>query len=188
MQNKKAFIFSLDSFVAFTLCLVIIYSLIFFSSIPSGYYDVLTQTHLLTKDTLNALISTRCTFAECTDKSVNTLEHIVFRSAQKDVAVQNFIGSKIPLQFGYRFEILGSGVVYDSRTNPSDNHKKNSDKLSVSASTIVFGYSTRVSNIQNPNVYKTCNGGRENLCSDISSNLPSLPQFQIQAVKLTVYI
>ncbi|MEK6982375.1 MAG: hypothetical protein AABX38_05575 [Candidatus Micrarchaeota archaeon] len=188
MQSKKGFVFSLDSFVAFTLCLVIIYSLIFFSSIPSGYYDTLTQAHFLTKDTLNALISTKCSFTECTDKSVNVLEHIVFRSAQKDVAIQNFIGSKIPTQFGYRFEILGEAVVYDSRVNPSDNHKKNSDKLSVSASTIVFGYGTRINNIQNPNVYKTCNGGRENLCTDISSNLPNLPQFEIKTVKLTVYI
>jgi len=52
---SRAFVFSLDSFVAFSLILLSIQSMLVISSIPSGYSRSLLQAQYLAKDTLQTL-------------------------------------------------------------------------------------------------------------------------------------
>lgn len=54
-KNKAGFVFSLDAFVAFTLVIIAIQSLLVVSTTPSGYYNSLAQANYLAKDTLNSL-------------------------------------------------------------------------------------------------------------------------------------
>lgn len=52
---RRAFVFSLDAFVAFSLVLIAIQSMLVLSSMPRGYYPGLLQAELLAKDTLQSL-------------------------------------------------------------------------------------------------------------------------------------
>ncbi len=165
----RAFIFSLDAFVAFTLALVAIYSLIFFSSVPSSYYYLLTQGHYLTRDTLLSLSTTACAedYGVCVaDGSV--LDNIVSQdntAFQKNM-IQNTVGDMIPDQFGYRMEVstvnstgsLGAWeLLYDTALEPGETHANQSKKLSVSSQVITFGYSAKVYKMgHSPYNYLTC--------------------------------
>jgi hypothetical protein len=53
------FVFSLDAFVAFSLIIIAIQTIVIASSIPSGYYPALLQAQFLAKDTLNAISTTK---------------------------------------------------------------------------------------------------------------------------------
>jgi len=161
----RAFIFSLDAFVAFTLALVAIYSLIFFSSVPSSYYYLLTQGHYLTRDVLLSLSTTTCDYDyyNCkTDGSM--LDNIVAEDnpAFKENLIRGTIGQMIPNQFGYRVEISSDhgtswDMVYDTATGSAETHADQSKKLSVSSQVISFGYSGKVNKLENsPYDYLTC--------------------------------
>ena len=52
---KQGFAFSLDSFVAFSLMLIAVQSIVVISSTPSGYYSSLMQANLLSSGTLDVL-------------------------------------------------------------------------------------------------------------------------------------
>jgi hypothetical protein len=54
-EQKSGFVFSLDAFVAFSLILISIQSLLIISSTPRGYYRGLNQADYLAQDTLQAL-------------------------------------------------------------------------------------------------------------------------------------
>ncbi|MFN7991887.1 MAG: hypothetical protein U0R44_07070 [Candidatus Micrarchaeia archaeon] len=165
----RAFIFSLDAFVAFTLALVAIYSLIFFSSVPSAYYYLLTQGHYLSRDILLSLSTTMCSesYGVCKVPQGSVLDNIV---AQTDVGnrksmIQSTVGAMVPIQFGYVMEMSddeGAGwtVVYDTASEGSDPHAKSSKKLTVATQVITFGYSGKVRKLPySPYNYLTCNGG-----------------------------
>ncbi len=163
----RAFIFSLDAFVAFTLALVAIYSLIFFSSVPSSYYYLLTQGHYLTRDILLSMSTSECTddYGTCgLDGSV--LDAIVSQADpdhQKNL-IRNTVGEMVPNQFGYRLEVSEDegenwAVVYDTADHNDDKHAKLSKKLSVSSQVISFGYSGKVSKMPySPYNYLSCTG------------------------------
>lgn len=195
MAKSKGFVFSLDAFVAFTLALVAVYSLIFFSSVPSGYYATLLQAHTLAKDTLSSLSSTTCSFPECaSDKNVSVLEYVVFRKtgSERDVLVRRFAGDYIPEQFGYRLEIFKGDspeYSYDTKNNPLDAHNKQSNKLMVSSSTVVFQFASPDKTPIDPYSYNTCKGTviGENICA-IPSSTYILGNYEVKTVKLTVYI
>lgn len=165
----RAFIFSLDAFVAFTLALVAIYSLIFFSSVPSSYYYLLTQGHYLTRDTLLSLSTTACAsdYGVCGAPG-SVLDNIVGQeneAFQKNM-IQSTIGEMIPDQFGYRLEMStvgGTGdlgpweLLYDTALEPGETHADQSKKLSVSSQVITFGYSDDVKKLRfSPYTYLTC--------------------------------
>jgi hypothetical protein len=166
----RAFIFSLDAFVAFTLALVAIYSLIFFSSVPSSYYYLLTQGHYLTRDALLSMSTTSCAsdYGVCVaDGSV--LDNIVSQdnTAFRRNMITNTVGEMIPDQFGYRMEMstvnssggLGAWeLLYDTADpDPGDEHANQSKKLSVSSQVITFGYSAKVNKLGfSPYNYLTC--------------------------------
>lgn len=173
----RAFIFSLDAFVAFTLALFAVYTLIFFSSIPSSYEYVLTQAHYLSKDALFAASSSDCTmlsgpFYQCGDKAGSALDNMVFvdpmYASYQRTEIFNTIGQSIPKQFGYSFEVSSDGgnsfaAVYDTTDaglrDPTDNHATSKRKLSVSSQVVVFDYSGRLYKVKSsPYLYTSCMG------------------------------
>jgi hypothetical protein len=173
-DTMRAFIFSLDAFVAFTLALVAIYSLIFFSSVPSSYYYLLTQGHYLTRDTLLSLSTTTCTsdYGLCSSDG-SVLDNIVNQpdpDFQKNM-IQNTIGDMIPDQFGYRLEVstvnltghLGAWeTLYDTAFEPGETHAVQSKKLSVSSQVVTFSYSGKVNKMEHsPYNYLTCGYGSD---------------------------
>jgi hypothetical protein len=173
MASRKAFVFSLDSFVAFSIAIVIIYSLIYFSSIPYGYYGTLMQAHYLAKDTLVALSETQ----NFEQPEVSELGYVV--SQRKDeggappsssqFAAKQAIGPLIPEQFGYKVEIQQQGtdtwdLIYDTKDGGADeHHDKTYDKVQASSQIVAIGYHTfatgeEVGYAKNPYGYMTCKG------------------------------
>lgn len=163
----RAFIFSLDAFVSFTLALIAIYSLIFFASVPSSYYYVLTQAHYLSRDVLLSASTSECLldYGDC-PVTGSVLENIIMQQdiALRDGIIRKTMGGMVPNQFGYELEVSSDrgdtwSSLYDTATHPTDPHAKESKKLRVSSQVISFGYSGQVNKLQNsPYNYLTCNG------------------------------
>ena len=195
-HTLRGFIFSLDAFVAFTLALIAIYSLIFFSSIPSGYYNTLLQAHYLSKDTLLALSQTKCSasfYPECgNDNSISVLEHIIFRTKDTEGSINFFIGTYIPNQFGYSFAVSDDAdswtELYNSKSTSdvSDLHNKKSNKLTVSSHIIVFQYSGQLEKPKNPYNYLSCEG--DLVVCDVPTSTYEVPTVGMKIVRLTVFI
>lgn len=164
----RAFIFSLDAFVAFMVALVAIYSLIFFSSVPSAYYSLLTQAHYLSRDSLLALSTAACDdYSECAARQSSVLDNIVsdrLSPGAKEILVQETVGNMVPEQFGYIVEVSdteGQGwtQVYNTMTARNDAHAEQSRKLSVSTQVITMGYSGQVRKpTESTFNYLTCGG------------------------------
>jgi hypothetical protein len=212
----RAFIFSLDAFVAFTLALVAIYSLIFFSSIPSSYYYLLTQGHYLAQDSLYSLSTSDCAapfFQSCIIKG-SVLDNIVFgdMNLRKEYVKQS-LGLAIPKQFGYVLEVSKDNghtwsSVYDTKTEQNDpqGHAALMKKLSVSSQVVTFDYSGPVAkNSPNPYIYTSCMGNSGDGSSHVlltCSGLPAssqygggagtgwdlVPSTGIRLVRLTIFI
>ena len=184
---RTGFIFSIDSFVAFSLSLVAIYSMLFFSSIPSAYYSSLMQAHYLAKDTLTAL-----SLSNSSEDGVSELGYLLFvvsKPAQSAV-IEERIGPLIPNQFGYLVETSEDGeewdVVYDTKDNPSDSHNKAYNKLRASAGTLIFGYASSPKTPQSPYRYITCNGPYTH-CGPASRPYPRATG-SMKLVRLVVYV
>jgi hypothetical protein len=167
----RAFIFSLDAFVAFTLALVAIYSLIFFSSVPSAYYYLLTQGHYLSRDILLSISTTKCAgaYGICENSFGSVLDNIVSlndpnETSHRTQLIKNTVGKMVPRQFGYAVELSGSEgtsweLIYDTKDDAMDQHAKSRKKLTVATQVITFGYSGRVNKlIESPFNYITCSG------------------------------
>ncbi|MEW6748675.1 MAG: hypothetical protein AB1295_03130 [Candidatus Micrarchaeota archaeon] len=164
----RAFIFSLDAFVAFTLALLAIYSLIFFSSVPSAYYYLLTQAHYLSRDTLLALSTTACSpdYGSCAAFG-SVLDSIVAEDnvGDRDSMIQSTVGVMVPPQFGYALEVSRDQgdtweLLYDTAdAHQGDNHARSAKKLTVSSQVISFGFNDRVYKLEtSPYRYLSCNG------------------------------
>ncbi len=206
----RAFIFSLDAFIAFSLALIAIYSLIFFSSVPSSYYYLLTQTHYLSRDALLSLSTTPCNdglYSICRDYSGSLLDRLAsYEGPARDSFIDLTIGQMIPDQFGYRVDVSDSTgsfrSVYDTSSIASDPHAKSRKKITVSSQVVSFGYQQSSRALENPFTYNSCGGGsaldasRLLTCSD-SLNFPPgsssglldvVPSPQVRIVRLTVFI
>ncbi len=163
----RAFVFSLDAFVAFILALVTVYTLIFFSSVPSAYYFILTQAHYLSRDALLAAAQTDCTAIISGACSGSVLDNILEPSAITTSNIKNSIGAAIPNQFGYRLEkkSVDDGdweVIYDTSTAGGDPHARAMKKLQVSTSIVNIGLLSERALEQtktNHYVYNTCGAG-----------------------------
>jgi len=201
----RAFIFSLDAFVAFTLALVAIYSLIFFSSVPSSYYYLLTQGHFLSRDVLMALSTTDCSsdYGVCKAPGASLLDNIVAQneSSQRTNLIQNTVGEMVPDQFGYILEMSSDSggtwsVLYDTSQASGDDHATSRKKLTVSSQVISFGYSAAVTKpTESPYRYLTCGNDTSPVitCGVSGSTDPSslgdlVPSAGANVVKLTVFI
>lgn len=203
MASRKAFVFSLDSFVAFSIAIVIIYSLIYFSSIPYGYYGTLMQAHYLAKDTLVAL-------SEAQNPDVPELSELGYIASSwsdenqqttltiSPAAAKEKVGPLIPPQFGYKLEIQEEdgqdwAVVYDTATDPDDPHDKTYDKAQASSQIVVLGYHQFTDGERsaggfaaNPYGYMTCSGDLTQCGTGVA--MPNPRDNTIMAlVRLTVY-
>lgn len=166
----RAFIFSLDAFVAFTLALVVIYSLIFFSSVPSAYYHLLTQGHYLTRDVLYSLSTTQCSllYNGCDNLDTSILDNIAFSPDITPISTTNLIkdtaGTMVPNQFGYIIEVSkDKGQTWITKYNTSavvDPHADSSKKLQISTVIMAFNYPSTIKKLDySPYNYMTCGFG-----------------------------
>lgn len=160
----KAFIFSIDAFVAFTLIIVVLHSLIFLAAVPSSYYAGLTQANYLARDTLTALSYANASrvLQDEDFAGVSLLHYIV--STRSEDAVREYVGKLIPDQYGYALQFHDSdgvdwSTIYDTAGHPEDTHNKEYHKLRVSSSSIFFGYTdSGRRGMESPYCYITCHG------------------------------
>ena len=147
----RAFIFSLDAFVAFTLALIAIYSLIYFSTVPSAYYYILTQAHYLSRDTLMALSTAECLGGSCYNPDGSVLDNIAFDTdlARQKNLITDTVGLMVPNQFGYAVSVSDDGgqtwsVPYNTSAEAGDSHAKDVRKLTLSTQVMAFSYSAGI--------------------------------------------
>jgi hypothetical protein len=163
MRYRKAFVFSLDSFVAFTLVVAALYTLVFFSTVPSAYYSALTQANYLAKDTLVALATTTYDAKDSTGETY--LDLIVSRGADP---ARKYAGRMIPDQFGYKLEMAdyaadgaeGWTEVYSTATDGDalNTHKREYHKLKATAQALYLVVLTERDVGESPYGYITCEG------------------------------
>ncbi|MFH1261143.1 MAG: hypothetical protein ABIJ10_03585 [Candidatus Micrarchaeota archaeon] len=205
----RAFIFSLDAFVAFSLALIAIYSLIFFSSIPSSHYYLMTQAHFLARDSLMALSTTTCSdaYVGCPDLAASLTDNVVSQSNAdlRRRLIADTVGDMVPNQFGYILEMSDSAggswnTLYDT-ANPAlrvvdEYHEYRTRKLSVSSQVITFGFDGAITLPSASEFkYNTCGGAEAPLitCGLSNRNNPSdggelVPRANIGILKLTIFI
>ncbi|MBI2079912.1 hypothetical protein HYT84_04040 [Candidatus Micrarchaeota archaeon] len=189
-SKSKGFIFSLDAFVAFTLALLAIYTLIFFSSISYGHYSGLMQAHYLAKDSLAALSLSEMPGNE----GISKLDYIVLN--ENYAAIETYLDPLIPYQFGYYLETYDSlndnwVEQYHSKVSPNPARNKNEKyrKLKTSSYALVFNYKNPKNALQeSPNQfgYLTCKG-------EVTQCNPPIPIYDkddsgMTLIRLTVYI
>lgn len=191
----KAFIFSLDAFVAFTLILVVLHALVFLAAVPSSYYGGLMQADYLARDTLNSLANANAAQVVSGygyDYNITLLDYVFMNPSA--ATIQDYVGPLIPNEYGYRLEFWNStsatyGVIYDTkdRDDSEDPHNKYYHKLQVSAHALYFGYLKPREPTENPYCYVTCHGeGCSNLCGNITSRYEK-GTAKLGLVRLTVY-
>ena len=212
MRTSKAFIFSLDSFVAFILTVAALYSLLFFSTVPSAYYSSLMQANYLAKDTLLTLATTECTDCE-EGKEMTYLDYILQELKYGNTQpAREYIGRSIsssskdaliPEQFGYKIEVMradktwsnysdlkGLGdplnpyAYYDTRTDTESANKQEYNKLKAAAHILFFSYSD-AGPAENPYSYITCDGGQI-ICETPLSHY-EFGDANMEVVRFTVY-
>lgn len=203
----RGFVFSLDAFIAFTLVLIAVYSLIFFSSVPSAYYYLLTQGHFLARDALMATAMTECDPAHysCGGVSGSILDAVVSLGDHPDMQrslIRESIGSIVPNQFGYTLEISENQgeswiKIYDTADYTEDPHAKKINKMKVTSQVVNFGYTGVYQKLsKSPFSYNTCSGTSGDLvitCGNYSLIDPDaygdvVPLPVTKLVRITVYI
>lgn len=187
MKSRKAFVFSLDSFVAFTLVVAALYTLVFFSTVPSAYYAGLMQANYLAKDTLLSLATTSF------DHDQTYLDHIIGSLPEEPQPARLYIGALIPMQFGYRLESWnnetgGWQVLYDTATDESGEnaHNRNYYKLKATAQSVYLILDPARNPGESPYGYITCNGNYT-VCDVPPYDHGMIGDASLQLVRLTVY-
>ena len=189
MDSRKAFVFSLDAFVAFILIVASLYTLVFFSTVPSAYYSALMQANFLAKDSLVSLATTE--FGD----GQTYLDHIIEQLNRGDqVPARIYLGALIPKQFGYKLEECGNngmeacewGTLYDTAEDPASANKKTYDKLRATAQSLYIVVDAARDKYESPYGYITCTGDYT-VC-----DLPLPYEYEegevsLKLVRLTVY-
>lgn len=183
----KAFVFSLDSFVAFTLTVAALYTLIFFSTVPSAYYAGLMQANYLAKDTLLSLATT----AYSSDQTY--LDYIVGGLPETPQPARLYIGALIPPQFGYKLETWDEkaappqwSVLYDTATDPDSPNKKEYHKLKATAQSIYLIVDPARDPGSSPYGYIHCHGDYT-VCAEPPYDDGMIGNASLQLVRFTVY-
>lgn len=188
MKSRKAFIFSLDSFVAFTLTVAALYTLVFFSTVPSAYYSSLMQANYLAKDTLLVLATTEY------DSGQTYLDRIVYDLRHGElVSAREYVGAMIPRQYGYRLEVWDDGAgewktLYDTdyRFDPESRNKGEYHKLKATSQS-VFLIADPGEPGESPYGYITCDGGFD-VCEEPPYDEKTLMgEARLELVRLMVY-
>lgn len=167
-SSRKAFVFSLDSFMAFSLVLITIYSLLVMVNLPKGYYSTLEQSYDLAKDTLTVLEHSKYPTSGTGETYMQRLHHAYAQSGTADMGIaRDTVGAIIPVQWGYIIEYSSGdtpgvwSTVYDTRNDlSSQNHHSNVKfrKVQSSATTIVSSYKKTPNTGTSPYCYLTLIG------------------------------
>ncbi|MFA6530921.1 MAG: hypothetical protein WCT31_04275 [Candidatus Micrarchaeia archaeon] len=194
MGTSKAFVFSLDAFVAFSIAIIIIYSLIYFSSVPYSYYSAFMQVHYLARDTLTAL-----SLSQTTDGMISRLDYVAISTristGEAASAAKEYIGPLIPNQFGYTLERTTPGggweMIYttENSTAEGEYHRKSSyNKVKASVQMLTFDYETVGAKElpKSPYWYITCNGPYSPCDPNTKSNYDK-DSAAMRLVRLTVF-
>jgi len=161
---KAGFIFSLDAFVAFSLILVSIQSILVVSSTPSGYYKSLLQAEYLAKDTLYALSSSNS--SESPDQQASILDFSAGNAmrGQKfdyDREIIKKTNLAIPYPFSYAYHLYNSSskewrLLYNASSDSSTTdirHGVRYWRVQAAANRLFVGYS----DVQAPGDSPYCN-------------------------------
>lgn len=156
MGKKRGVIFSIDSFVAFTLIVIAIYGLFAIIGTPKSYFSSLEQAADLSHDSLLSLSRLQTPTGE-------TYLGLVARTrgiSELPFEVREIADAAIPSQFGYTFEVynpeaVGWVKVPNSRSNHTD---VKYSRISASASAPVTFYNPSPVRGESPWCYKTCRG------------------------------
>lgn len=162
---KKAFVYSLDAFVALTIATLAINLLIYFYSIPTAYYPVLYQCKALATDTLRTLITTDTVLGN------SYLDAIVKEDGKTEI-----LDSLIPAQYGYELEVDGKVIASRGKYR----------KVKASSVAVVVGAKEPRNNGENWYRYKTCKGTMVP-CEPLPSTY-NPGKVYTSTVKLTVFI
>ncbi|VVC02364.1 Uncharacterised protein [uncultured archaeon] len=118
MRRSRGFVFSLDAFVAFSLILIAIQTMVLISASPAGYWKALLQAQFLAKDTLNDISTTM------TSNGVSALGEASGRIADRATLDSSFriiqISDKIiqkPYSYAYSYYDINTdqwSVVYNA--------------------------------------------------------------------------
>lgn len=158
---RRAFVFSLDAFVAFSLILISIQSLLVISSVPKGYYPALLQADYLAHDTMQVM-----TLAE--NRSGISYLDMDSQTIAKGGAPGNmvFITNHLipyPYSFAYYFYNFSNQkwiLLYNaSNTDPSNIHYNITyHRVQASAQTLVLGYTSPIFTGASPYCNVVCKG------------------------------
>jgi len=184
MVNKRGFVFSIDAFVAFSLALVALYSLVFFSAVPYNYYPALMQAHNYAKDTLFSLSKMPSPEEIESGEYSSALAFLVFpknTNGNGDMAEQ-YLDSIISQEYGYILEAqYESGKDWHEVVSTLD--KKKYNKLKAVGYTVLLGFDEE-GNQENPYGYITCSGTKRPCATESSYKAGKM---YITLVRLTIY-
>ncbi|MEM4554896.1 MAG: hypothetical protein QXT25_03545 [Candidatus Anstonellaceae archaeon] len=210
---QKAFIFSVDAFIAFTLVMLTVSLLVFTVSSPKPYYYSLEQAHQLAYDTLQVLSSTTDNPSQGSylEQILNGADahEILTKIAGGDELGPNSFRPIIPKGYGYSLEVYNFAedswrMLYDSGDNPvaiiqgcdfgSDRCGIRFSKLSASATTFGSVYLVPPHKGASPFCHLSCYGfGRASgrPCDATPCEIPIsnfLPgKHSITVVRFTIY-
>ncbi|MBU0586072.1 hypothetical protein KJ780_01020 [Candidatus Micrarchaeota archaeon] len=187
----RAFIFSIDAFVALTVMLIMLHSLILISAIPSTYYSGLTQASYLARDTLAMLSNTDASQVIGPAHQSNLLAYVINQDRAQVYRLR--VGSLIPQQYGYSMDMWNvSGndwiELYNtaSDNSPDNGHNKFFHKLKVSSQRLYMGYVSSERDSGEPIYsYLTCSGAQ--IPCDAPPLLYEAGNASLSIVRLTVY-
>jgi len=183
----KAFVFSLDSFVAFTLTVAALYTLIFFSTVPSAYYAGLMQANYLAKDTLLSLATTAY------DEDQTYLDYIVGMLPGEPEPARLYIGALIPHQFGYKLETWDEeasppqwALLYDTAEDEESPNNQHYYKLKATAQSVYLIFDPARNPGESPYGYISCDGNYT-VCDEPPYDHGMIGDASLQLVRFTVY-
>ena len=195
---RKAFVFSLDAFIALSLILITIHALLMLVSMPKGYYTSFEQAYDLAKDTLAVL--EHANYSE-SQSYLDYIDSRYIHGGPMDGNVVDLMRAHvdplIPEQFGYRFDYknITSGqweMIYDTKddiNHPSE-HKHNNEtrKLGATAQSLAIGYmeNGKPGPRDNPFGYICCTGN-STVCDPVTSNY-NAGEVYMGLIRITVYI
>ena len=176
MNSRKAFVFSIDAFVAFTLCMVALYSLVFFSGIPHTYYSNLMQANDLSKDILTTFMDT----PSPKEGQTTLLGYLIFGNPG---VADGYLKELVPSQFGYSLETSSTGDEDDFTPIVNTYEKKDYKKLKAVSYALLFDFKSPTIS-SNPFGYNTCTGTGKP-CT-MSSHYEK-GEFSVVIVRLIIY-
>ncbi|MFA5049683.1 MAG: hypothetical protein WC501_01615 [Candidatus Micrarchaeia archaeon] len=174
-NSRKGFVYSIDAFLAFTLTLVAIYSLIYFITVPYNYYHSLMQANQVAKDTLQS-------FSLLSSPDPNSQESLLGYLVFKDgTYAKNYLDKLVPSQFYYIFEKQDGENWVEIASNGDMAYKK----LRAVSYGVVLDYDSQYPDDSNPYGYNTCDGTKTPCDLTESEFRPG--DFRIIVVRLIVY-